>query len=164
MQFQLDNLVWTRHSLAKISFYNLSQSRVKRVLRYPLRVEEGIVPGTIAAMQVAGSKKHPYEVWVMYQIKTFSSSNFCKPKALAEKQSREEILSGKENQKSITLSQSQGRSEVSELFPVGSSKSFFSHQKQVIIISAWKYPGITKPGAPIPIPQDILEEILKNYS
>ena len=27
------------------------------------------------------------------------------------------------------------------------------------VISAWRYPGITKPGAPIPIPQDILDEI-----
>jgi len=29
------------------------------------------------------------------------------------------------------------------------------------IISAWRYPGISKPGEEIPIPQDILQEILK---
>ena len=28
------------------------------------------------------------------------------------------------------------------------------------IISAWRYPGITKPGESIPIPQDILQELL----
>ena len=30
---------------------------------------------------------------------------------------------------------------------------------QTTIISAWRYPGITKPGNPIPIPDDILKEI-----
>jgi hypothetical protein len=39
-----------------------------------------------------------------------------------------------------------------------------SPRKTIKIISAWKYPGKTKPGSPIPIPQDILEEILKDYS
>ena len=30
------------------------------------------------------------------------------------------------------------------------------------IISAWRYPGISKPGEEIPIPKDIREEILNN--
>ena len=30
------------------------------------------------------------------------------------------------------------------------------------IISAWRYPGITKPGDRIPIPEDIREELLKS--
>jgi len=30
-----------------------------------------------------------------------------------------------------------------------------------VMISAWRYPGITKPGSPIPIPADILEELIK---
>jgi len=29
------------------------------------------------------------------------------------------------------------------------------------IISVWRYPGISKPGEPIPIPEDIKQEILK---
>ncbi len=29
------------------------------------------------------------------------------------------------------------------------------------IISAWRYPGITKPGEEIPIPDDIRQELLK---
>jgi hypothetical protein len=114
-----DNLYWTEHSQEKMAFYNLSKSRVKRVLRHPQRVENGIVEGTLASMQKAGSKKHPYEIWVMYQIKSQND------------------------------------------------KAKFQNQnpkiKPIIIISAWKYPGITKPNEPIPIPEDILEEILKNY-
>ena len=30
------------------------------------------------------------------------------------------------------------------------------------IISAWRYPGVSKPGEEIPIPEDIREEILKD--
>lgn len=30
------------------------------------------------------------------------------------------------------------------------------------IISAWRYPGVSKPGEKIPIPDDIRQEILKN--
>jgi len=30
------------------------------------------------------------------------------------------------------------------------------------IISAWRYPGISKPGEEIPVPEDIRQELLKN--
>lgn len=30
------------------------------------------------------------------------------------------------------------------------------------IISAWRYPGVSKPGEAIPIPEDIRQEILSN--
>jgi hypothetical protein len=58
---------WTKHSEAKMSFYHLSKQRVQRVLHTPKRIEEGIAPNTVAMMQVAGSQKHPYEIWVMMQ-------------------------------------------------------------------------------------------------
>ncbi|MDD2678210.1 MAG: hypothetical protein WC042_01435 [Candidatus Paceibacterota bacterium] len=98
---------WTNHAQNKLLQYNLSESRVKRIIRNPGRIEAGIAPNTIAAMQKAGSKKHPYEIWVMYEIKSQKLKN-----------------------------------------------------KKIIIISAWKYPGTTKPGEPIPIPPDIFEEIM----
>jgi len=75
------DLVWTRHSEEKMLQYGLSKSRVLRVLRHPDRIEEGIVPETVAVMQKAGSKKRPYEIWVMYQIKS-SDSKIKKTKAL----------------------------------------------------------------------------------
>lgn len=59
-------IVWTNHSKQKMRHYRLSENRVKRVLRKPERVEEGIAPETIAAMQPSGTKKHPSEIWVMY--------------------------------------------------------------------------------------------------
>lgn len=64
-----EKFFWTKHSRAKIRYYQLSEKRVLRVLRKPERVEEGIAPKTLAVMQVTGTKKHPTEIWVMYQIK-----------------------------------------------------------------------------------------------
>lgn len=60
-------IIWTQHSWRKMKFYKLSEQRVKRILNSPHRVEEGIAPNTIAMMQTAGSKKHPYEIWAMLQ-------------------------------------------------------------------------------------------------
>ena len=60
---------WTNHSKMKMRHYRFSESRVLRILRKPDRVEEGIAPYTLAAMQKSGTKKHPTEAWLMYQIK-----------------------------------------------------------------------------------------------
>lgn len=57
-------LLWTAHARFKLRQYGLSEARVKRVLRNPVRVEAGIAPRTVAVMQPAGNKKH--ELWVMY--------------------------------------------------------------------------------------------------
>ncbi len=59
---------WTKHSNAKMRQYRFSEKRVLRILRKSDRKEEGIAPGTIAAMEITGTKKHPTEVWAMYQI------------------------------------------------------------------------------------------------
>jgi len=96
---KLKTLFWTSHSHAKMRFYQLSESRVKRVIHSPHRIEEGIAPNTIAIMQKAGSKKHPYEIWTMIQ----------------DEEARRKV------------------------------------------ISAWRYPGVTKPGEKLP--EEILREI-----
>jgi hypothetical protein len=65
---ETERFYWTKHSRAKMRQYQLSERKVLRVLRNPERKEEGIAPRTIAVMQPAGTKKHPTEIWVMYQI------------------------------------------------------------------------------------------------
>lgn len=62
-------LHWTYHARDKMRFYRLSEARVKRILHSPKRIEEGIAPKTVAMMQVAGSSKHPYELWAMVEDK-----------------------------------------------------------------------------------------------
>lgn len=68
MFIQVGSYVWTQHVKNKMRFYQLSEARVKRVVRFPERIEEGIAPDTIACMQKAGSTKKPHEIWTMYQV------------------------------------------------------------------------------------------------
>ena len=62
-----DKITWTKHSIRKMRFYGLSENRLKKVLRNPKRKEDGVAPETLAVMQRTGSKKHPTEIWLMYQ-------------------------------------------------------------------------------------------------
>lgn len=59
---------WTQHSKMKMRQYRFSEKRVLKIFRKPERIEEGIAEGTIAAMQVTGTKKNPTEAWVMYVV------------------------------------------------------------------------------------------------
>jgi len=59
---------WTRHIKEKMKEYQLSERRILKVFKNPERMEEGIVPETVAVMQTAG-RRRPYEIWLMYQIR-----------------------------------------------------------------------------------------------
>ena len=48
-----------------------------------------------------------------------------------------------------------------ELWIMYQEKSKSKNEKGKIMISTWRYPGKSKPGTAIPIPDDILEEIQK---
>jgi hypothetical protein len=58
---------WTSHVFGKMMQYGISESRIKRIIRYPARIEEGIASNTVAAMQPAGNKRYQ-EIWVMYKL------------------------------------------------------------------------------------------------
>lgn len=103
--------VWTNHAQFKMRQYRLSEALIKRVIRFPKRTEEGIVPHTIAVMRPAQSKKY-HEIWCMYVVISYLSPNA--------------------NRRSIK-------------------------QKQLKIITAWRYPG--KSPERNPIPTDILREV-----
>ncbi len=65
-----ERFAWTKHAAEKMRFYGLSESKVKSVITRPQRTEEGVAVKTTAVMQCTGSKKHPTEIWVMFQTKT----------------------------------------------------------------------------------------------
>jgi hypothetical protein len=111
-------------------YYGLSADRVKRVIRTPKRLEEGIAENTIGVMQPGSNKNKPTEVWVMYQQRT--------------------------NNKQLTTNNKK-KSEV-----VNSKLSVNNNFSKKIIISAWRYPGVSPIGKKIPIPEDILEELKKD--
>jgi hypothetical protein len=126
------NIYWTNHSRAKLRQYRLSESRIKRVLRHPQRLEVGVAPNTVAGMQPAGSKKHPYEIWVMWtNIKSPASP------------------------KLQLASTSQRRGERGE--QIVNIKSKFNLGQKIKIISVWKYPGASPVHEPPPIPEDVWE-------
>lgn len=104
---------WTNHVKDKMLYYRISESLIKRIVRFPKRREVGIAPGTVAVMQPTQNKKQPQEIWVMY-------------------------------------------------VEVG-RQSAINHQLLAVpklrIISAWRYPGISPVGQPIPIPDEVLMDI-----
>jgi hypothetical protein len=48
-------------------YYGISEGRVKRIIRFPARSEEGVIEGAVAVMQPTGTKQHQ-EIWVMYKL------------------------------------------------------------------------------------------------
>jgi len=60
--------IWTNHVFGKMIQYRLSESLIKRIIRFPSRIEEGIAENTSAAMRPTESSKKYSEIWVMYQI------------------------------------------------------------------------------------------------
>lgn len=58
---------WTSHVVGKMRFYGISEGRIRRIIRFPKRIEEGVADNTVAVMQPAGSKRYQ-ELWVMYKV------------------------------------------------------------------------------------------------
>ena len=139
---------WTQHAKAKMAYYKLSESRVRRVIKSPLRVEEGIAPDTVAYMQPVsyktknGQKTWNQELWVMVA-------------AGANKQHITDNLQQEKDVKANNKSKVESSKQDSK---------FKIRNSSVRIISAWRYPGMTKPQASLP--KAILDEIreaLNNY-
>lgn len=125
---------WTQHVVRKMMFYGLSPDRVKRVIRAPQRMEVGIAPETKAAMQKAGTPKKPTEIWVMWAERT---------------DNRQQATDN--NRKSSVVGR---KSSVNNNFL----------QSQKVIITAWRYPGVSPVRDELPIPSDILAELKKELA
>ena len=101
---------WTNHVFQKMQYYGLSESRIKRIVRFPKRLEEGIAPQTVAVMQPAGTKRYQ-EIWVMYKLAKRATND----------------------------------------------RKLLTNNKQIKIITAWRYPG--KSPERDPVPAEIIREI-----
>jgi len=133
----MENLIFTRHAREKMRQYNLSESRLKGVLRKPDRKELGIAPRTIGIMQITGTKKHPTEIWLMYQIEKLKMKNtLVRPADGSRKKLKTELPK-------------EAKVKMRTKFSSPITK----------IISAWRYPGRSPIGEPPPIPEDVLWEI-----
>lgn len=137
---------WTRHIKNKMIFYGLSESRIKSVLKSPKRKEEGIAPNTTAVMKRNDRGKKKEEIWVMYATASQSQTNADLKRGQTQTETRTDA------RKSIAT------------VAISQRKSAYSPRKsaaRMLMISAWRYPGVSKPGKEIPIPADILNELEK---
>lgn len=150
-----DKYQWTAHVTEKMHFYGLSEQKVLGVIRNPKRVETGIVENTLAVMVPVGNigkkdakpskwkktfvseesndDKWNQEIWVMYQLRDSGAS------------SKKQIT----NYKQISKSENPNVQKLAKLMNLKARK--------LIIISAWRYPGVSPKNNPIP--EEILREI-----
>lgn len=127
---------FTLHSQYKMRQYGLSEQKIRSVIRNPKRREVGIMPRTVAVMQPVSMKKiegkevWKQEIWVMFVVKNQESR--------IRNQEREQ----KQEKKGIHDSR----------FIIHNSAN-----RQIRIISAWRYPGVSPRRNPIP--DEILREL-----
>jgi hypothetical protein len=113
---------WTNHAKAKMAFYKLSRQRVLHVLNSPKRIEEGVAPKTLAAMQPAS-------------IKTVRAAGV--PAKAGTRASQDKFKETWSQEIWVMVEDAKG---------------------QRIIISAWRYPGMTKLKS-----ETALEQMRKEY-
>ncbi len=163
-----DKYHWTAHVAEKMHYYGLSEQKVLGVIRNPKRTETGIAPSTVAVMLPVGSikkgKAKPrwgrpsfgdfeleqenaeeknekeswnQEIWVMYQL--------CGSKVNPKKQE----TNSKQKEEIIKNIQSLGKEKAKKLMKL--------IPKKLVIISAWRYPGVSPKNNPIP--EEIFREL-----
>jgi len=133
---------WTDHIKRKMIRYQLSEAKIKRVLKNPDRKEAGIAPDTLAAMKRndRGDKKE--EIWLMYQ------------RADKRGQPRRQMQTDAPYQSKLDTRQAQINADS----PRKSALSL-RESARIRMISAWRYPGVSPKNKAIPIPDEIAEEL-----
>jgi len=125
-------VLFTRHAEYKMKQYGLSVQRVRSVMRNPKRREEGIAKDTIAVMQPVSTRhKDGKETWSQEIWVMFVQTKNAKRKM------QNEALKSHDD--------------------FGSSRHPSSVACSLRVISAWRYPGVSPTGNPIP--EEILREI-----
>ena len=62
-----EKYLWTHHARQKLRHYRLTEARIKRIIRHPMRMEEAVVEGAIACMQPADGGTYS-EIWTLYVL------------------------------------------------------------------------------------------------
>jgi len=112
---------WTHHARAKMNFYKLSEARVRGVLNYPKRIEEGVAPKTVAMMQPSSFGAKPKELGKSSSVMLRRG----KPAFAGSWRSKQEMWT---QEIWVMVEDSRDRRT---------------------IVSAWRYPGKTKPRSGI---------------
>lgn len=151
-----DKYYWTQHVTEKMRYYGLSEQKVLGVIRNPKRIETGIAQDTLAVMMPVGSVKKG-KVKPKWGKPTIG--NFQKEQENYEKKNEEESW----NQEIWVMYQIKCKSQKSKIKIEIQNKKLEKLQKQInsnkqlVIISAWRYPGVSPKSNPIP--EEILREL-----
>ena len=121
-------------------FYNISGAQIMRIFSTPQRREEAIAPGTIGAMRV-----------MKHNVNKKISENQLSHKWGSKKLSETELWIMYKINSGI-----KGKVEKSKLEELGYKRP---KTAKVTMISAWRYPGRTKPGERPNIPEGLMEEL-----
>lgn len=135
--------------------YRLTESRIKRIIRYPARVEEAVVEGAIACMQPAGGKQYS-EIWTIYIIVHSVGGILRKHARPVQRRDSLSVRSSTRLRRGHAGRANDGFREhaASNFAPLVSGKE---KEKKIKVITAWRYPG--KSPKRNPIPAEILREV-----
>ncbi len=127
-------LYWTYHAHDKMRHYGLSEARVKRVLHSPKRVEEGVAPKTVAMMQPVSIRRiETAPMKIGAPSRGGNRPAFAKASAGREETWTQEIW--------VMVQDKGGKRKV---------------------ISAWRYPGKTKPRSEIAL--SLMKQAYNEYT
>lgn len=157
--------IWTTHAWEKMQQYGISEQRVKRIVRFPRRTEEGVLDGAIAVMSPCGRSavgrqlSHTSEMWVMYVLfdgnqKEISNDEPRLPAGrflISNERDAGEISNDK-----IRNPKQEKEKKIER--PLDNMSQFLMNTgKKFKIITVWRYPGVS----PVrdAIPDDVLSEI-----
>lgn len=115
-----EKYVWTHHARMKLRHYRLTESRIKRIIRHPSRIEESVVEGAVACMQPSSA--------------TAVASAFAN--AGADKSAGKPAYGN--------------YSEIWVMYVLLSARRKEKKIKQMKIITAWRYPGKSPERDPVP--------------
>ncbi len=127
----MDTYVWTKHAEWKMKYYSLSKQKVLGIIRRPERVERGIVTDTIAVMQPVSPKL--VDGKKMWKQEIWSMYQMKKPRS------------------SKQLKQDQVNAKLERV------RAVLNGGRQIRIISAWRYPGMSPKNRALP--EAIVREI-----
>jgi hypothetical protein len=152
-----DKYFWTAHVTEKMHFYGLSEQKVLGVIRRPERIEKSIVDNVVAVMVpvgniTIGTAKPKWGKPVFGNAHIQEDVDEEKKKKEASWNQEIWVMYQTKSQSRKLKAESQIENpKLREL------EKRINLNKQITIISAWRYPGVSPKNNPIP--EDIMREI-----
>ena len=157
MPIKDEKYLWTNHSRMKMRYYRLTESRIKRIIRHPRRIEEGVLENAIGVMQPAEGKRYS-GIWAMYVLTREGGSLGNMVSRHARSAPAAELANSRAKFPG-SPGPSKLRSPLSRNHIASTAPRLAGGIKRIKIITAWRYPG--KSPERDPVPEEVLREVKK---